>query len=461
MIIINKIMMMIVLASAAVLSVHGGNWEDATLLYGEPTIDDPYGPYRDSAISMNDSGDAMAVWFEDGNYTTYVMASRYEKDTGWSTPVRISDAPDWYAYRPAIEMDNEGNAVAVWEEGNPSSSNSWTNRYDAVTGWGTSELLETEGYCSSQPKLDMNPLSGNAIVIWMENCATGHQLWGKNYDKTSGWGLPYAIQPEGDYNLGEYDLKMDRSDNAWAVVGENGWGPDPRIGIYRYTASAGWSGPDIVRYSPDYSYSFQIASSENGKAIVAWEENNTSVGFKTFVSTYDSVSGWDAPFELDTTGNWQSSIQMVMNASGTGAALWSKHDYSAGITKLYVRHFDAQSGWNDAAEAISEQHSYFLKAAIDGDGNIMTAYGYLNDVYSLYYDAGRGVWNPSVKISSETAPEIALEPAYFTKNIAVDAAGNFMSIWQQYTTYNPIYTWTNRYTRASALNPSIIMYLLQ
>ncbi len=51
------------------------------------------------------------------------------------------------------QIDNEGNAVAVWRQNNGTLGSVWANTYTPGSGWGTAELTETVDFTLDYPIL--------------------------------------------------------------------------------------------------------------------------------------------------------------------------------------------------------------------------------------------------------------------------------------------------------------------
>ena len=64
----------------------------------------------------------------------------------WGTAELIKTDSTASATFPQVAFDANGNALAVWREFEVANFNIYSNRYVAATGWGTAELIETEGH---------------------------------------------------------------------------------------------------------------------------------------------------------------------------------------------------------------------------------------------------------------------------------------------------------------------------
>lgn len=146
----------------------GSGWSGAILL--ENSDKNAYNPQ----IAFDSDGNAIAVWKQyDKNGNCGIYASNYTLGDGWSKAVLIKGSNKG-ASNPHIALDNKGNAIAVWQQ--KDSSNHWSiyaSRYVAGSGWGKITLLENGDGDAKNPKIDIDN-NGNAIVVWEQTDSNGH-----------------------------------------------------------------------------------------------------------------------------------------------------------------------------------------------------------------------------------------------------------------------------------------------
>src|SRR4029453_7968470 len=61
----------------------------------------------------------------------------------WSTATLIETNTS-SAEAPKLAMDADGNAIAVWSQGDGTYTSVWANRYVAGVGWGKASLIESK-----------------------------------------------------------------------------------------------------------------------------------------------------------------------------------------------------------------------------------------------------------------------------------------------------------------------------
>ncbi len=145
-----------------------GEWAYPADLTGATGLD----PYTVIDVAFDETGAAMVAWIN--NVSPYdLMASRYTKAKGFSTPVPIDD-PDIDA-APQISqvgsLTNDGtDFVLGWRQAVGSTSNVYSSRYStADAAWSPAELV-SDGATSvyGTPLLVSDP-HGNSMIAWVQN----------------------------------------------------------------------------------------------------------------------------------------------------------------------------------------------------------------------------------------------------------------------------------------------------
>jgi hypothetical protein len=125
---------------------------------------------------MDSKGNAFVVWEQEDEgvnvlpAVSSIYSNRYDVDIGWGTR-QLVESGNENAIHPDIQTDLDGNAIAVWIQGN-STGSLYSNRYVVKddAGWGTEKLVETgSGWidAESPPSLAVDS-EGNAVVVWAQ-----------------------------------------------------------------------------------------------------------------------------------------------------------------------------------------------------------------------------------------------------------------------------------------------------
>jgi len=272
-----------------------GGWESAELLQ------DLDQPARTPAIAADSDGNAIAIWVERDEDTQdqILTASRYEPGSGWGPSERIDQEPTPLAgNRTALEMDDEGNAIALWSRATVNGDVLWANRYVAGSGWGTAAMVKSDPETDARAERLSVSANGEAFVIWIQNEGERDDIWAARYAGGT-WEAPERIDDYDADNKTEPDVAVDGSGVAHAVWVQTD--PDfANIWAARYTPDAGWSAPELIEppnEDPD----------EDGDAAIPRVDTNTTGNF--FVVWRQVWQDWQSVWSnrLDPGGDWMGA----------------------------------------------------------------------------------------------------------------------------------------------------------
>jgi hypothetical protein len=137
-----------------------------------------------SQVALDPSGNAIAIWDRWNGGTEIVQAALRPVASGvWETPKDVSGACE-YAHLPQIALDGAGNAVAVWERWNGTTSTvSGAVRPAASGAWQTSEDVSVVGRDAHRAQVALDP-DGNGIAVWSRYDGTNFIVQAARYDAT-------------------------------------------------------------------------------------------------------------------------------------------------------------------------------------------------------------------------------------------------------------------------------------
>jgi hypothetical protein len=171
---------------------------DAPRLIGSANLS-PYDSVERPHIAANAGGQAMAVWEELRGTKMSIVAARYVSGA-WSTPIAI-DASSQNASWPAVAIDVNGNAQAVWSQkagATDANDSGYTARFAAANAsWGTPALFEqnTEAVTgASQVGIDD---SGRASIAWVQTVSGMLPIHAVHYSPGSGFDTPVHFSGSG------------------------------------------------------------------------------------------------------------------------------------------------------------------------------------------------------------------------------------------------------------------------
>ncbi len=327
------------------------------------------------------------------------------------------------SFDPQIAVDGNGNAIAVWTLSNGTRRNVWANRYVAGSGWGTPQLIESDGGADSGlPQIVIRKSTGDAIVVWEKSDNTRRNIWANHYDAaTQRWAVAQLLETDNAGFANAPHVAMDGSGNAMAVW-EQSDGTRKNIWSNRYDATTRqWSGPVLVEGDSSDARSPQIAVSGNDSFVVVWGQ---MAARSNAVGQYDSVM--NKRYNL-----WGNRYDVATQQWGVASLISDNSIISGDPNRNSV-----VSGNAD------DPH-----VAMDAEGNALAVWVQSTHVYASRYAAGSG-WQAQIRIENDANWAVAVP------RIAMTARGDALVVWEQYLDNDPHDNppawkniWANRYVK--------------
>ncbi|WP_029917469.1 hypothetical protein [Pelobacter seleniigenes] len=397
--------------------------------WGTPaTITDGSGNASWPSIVMDSAGNAIVVWRQYDGSVNSLWSNRYDAATSsWGTAELIeANSANTFSFK--LAMDSSGNAMAVWlQYDGPTSYSLWANYYDRTAlSWGTA--VEIEGYNASwsAPKLAMDN-DDNALVVWEEYDGFNYSLRVSRYDAaTASWG---AIEVGGS-GVGEVDdlkIATDGAGNAivlWRQID----GLGNTIWSSRYNAGTlSWGSQDKVATDGGPVWDCQLAVDEAGNAIAVWVHKETT-GDLLWVSHFDVTTlSWGGAEEIKSRNNEGVEYpQVAMDDAGNGIVAWRQ--YTAATDSIKTRYYNAvTSSWERVADikTSSTELTDFPQIAFNAGGGIAVweqSDGAVSTLWTNRFNTATLTWGEAEAITN------ANDEAYFPQ-IAMDSNGNAIVVW--------------------------------
>jgi len=386
-------------------------------------------------IDIDINGNAIAVWAQSNGGSVFnIYANRYDASTGmWGMPIEIANELE-NILDPQIAMDGVGNAIVVWAQTIGVIGNIYANRYDPVTDtWGTKVLISvsTDGY---RPQIAVPLATNNAMVVF--DSPSAKDVLASEYDSTtSTWGTPEAIDSTVTDSTNA-QIAMNFSGDAMVVWASNdafGVGFGVLMNVYNST-SGNWNAAALTVESTFSNTSApQVAINDRGHAMVVWE----SVGSGDIQAKRWDVTNGGPPFDTGLTevigsGSGDSDHQIVVDFNGDALAVWTQQDgvFPNFVSNMYSKRYDrATDTWGTASllETLPGDADA-PQITIDSRGNAIAVWQQTNGagtgIYSSRYVASTGIWGAA-----------ELMPSIFTfsnirPQIAVGSTGVAAAVWQ-------------------------------
>jgi hypothetical protein len=225
----------------------------------------------------------------------------------WPTSPDTISTSGQDAFDQQIDMDPNGNIVAVWVENGVVQARSGT----VSGGWNTS-IVAISGAGSSDPQIQLDS-SGNATALWVSNGVVQAAAqpvggsWSTSPDTLSG------------SNASSPALVIDSSGNCVALWLENGV-----VTSATQLVGGSWSATPSAISASGVSAA-QVAIGSNGTIVAVWQGVNNAIP-TIYAATYQVGGIWTAAEQISATGLYCGYPQVAVGASGEACAVWFNYD---------------------------------------------------------------------------------------------------------------------------------------
>lgn len=297
-------------------------------------------------VSMDSSGNAMAIWERTNGTTLDVQVAFYTQFTNtWSSPLNISPS-NQQAITPEFSFNAAGDGIAVWH--NVTTQKIQAAIYTQFTNtWSAASNISVT-MPPTIPHLAINA-AGKAIVVWLADTGTTIVVQANVYDGTA-WGTETTIS-ESALDSVHASVAIDQAGNGIAIWKDV---ENDRIKVANYNQSlATWS--SVVTISP----SIQMASKPSisivpstGNAVAIWRYFNGTVHLTAGATYTFSTSTWSSSTILSILGESIDDLKVVVDSLGNAVAVWRRFN---GPDDIIIRASSYDSGTNtwSAPQSIS------------------------------------------------------------------------------------------------------------
>ncbi len=292
-------------------------------------------------IAVDRNGNVTVLW-EAGTVSHTVLQS-VEKPAGgaWTAPEDIAEFSQGATPEPWIAVDWEGNATAVWKQGEVIKSS-----FRPFAGnWGEPTSLSGGESSTSQAAMDAR---GDTTVVWMHFDGSHYVVESAYRPEGGAWEAPALVSQPGEEG-GNPQVALDAKGDA--LVAWRGFEEEEEFVRASYRPQGGsWSEPVNVSTAGEHVESLRDAVDPEGNAIVAWA--GSSGGYDIAHAAFKPADGsWETPVELSTGGNAFPS-DIVFDTSGNAALIWQRWDGTTDLIQAAYR--PAGEEWESAVDLSEE-----------------------------------------------------------------------------------------------------------
>jgi hypothetical protein len=360
-------------------------------------------------------------------------------DGAWGSAALIETNNAGGAFFPEIAVDASGNALAVWKQSDGVRANIWANRYVAGTGWGDAVLIENSTDSTTGPQVAVDA-NGNALAVWQQFDGTRNNIWANRYAAGTGWGSAELIETDNAGDAYDPQVAFDASGNAIAVWNQS---DGARSNIWANRYAGGWGSAEVIETdnAGDASHP-QVAFDARGNAIAVWDQSD-GTHTNIWANRYAAGTGWGSAelIETDNAGDAYDP-QVAVDDSGNAIAVWQQSDGTR--NNIRANRYVAGAGWGSAAliETSNAGDASYPQIAVDASGNAIAVWdqsdGTRTNIWTNRYAAGSG-WGSAALIETDNAGDAGYRP-----EVAVDTSGSALAVWGQSDGIR-VNIWANRF----------------
>jgi hypothetical protein len=340
------------------------------------------------SVAMNEAGDGIATWAQQGASGAYdVWARRFKTTVGWSQPFVVDTSAD-NAGTPFAVVDPAGNIMVAWIRWDGSDWDTVARYFVQGSGWQAPVVVAQDGFLAGLAagadssifllfsrwdgveqdlsarrfRGDWGPPEvisggdaygasiamgdGDAVVVWEEWVGGRYDIWSNRYTPSGGWVGPVLLENNNAGSAQNASVDVSITGHALAVW-EQSDGQRFNVWSKRFVPGSGWSSNVLVENAnAGDAVNARVATDDAGNAIAVWQQFN---GTQTNVLArrYVANTGWSPVGTLSTnTGTNATLPNIAMNAAGHALAMWS--DTSASDFSQFGRRFRPNIGWDPA-----------------------------------------------------------------------------------------------------------------
>ena len=323
---------------AAMALASGAVAKTSPLAFSAPTVIgtvDSTAPNFD--VGIGDKGEAVVLWTH--YYSTggpVVEAASRPAAGAWSTPDALSPN-NGFAMQSDVAVDDKGDAIAVWARYGGSQAVEAASR-PAGGPWSTPTVLSASG---GSPHVAVGD-TGDAVAVWTRGTDSGVVVEAASRPPRGSWSTPTALSARNTYS---FNPQVALSDHGEAIAAWNRFsgGPPYDTGTVVETASrpAGgpWSPPATL--GDTNGWSLQVTVDHKGEAIAVWTRYTGSTpdisGTLVEAASRPARGTWSTPTQLSHTNGWSSSPNVAVSDKGHAVVVWQRPTGSGVVVEATSR----------------------------------------------------------------------------------------------------------------------------
>lgn len=311
-----------------------------------------------AAGATNQAGQTLMVW-EEALPSGYFPKARFystEPTPAWGAEIPIENLAG-YTSNPAVALDPDGGAVAVWERLNGNKRDIRANRFDpeSKTWLTAAETIESGAGTAGGPQIALDA-EGNGLAVWGQKVGEKFYVMSRAYSR-SGWGAAEQRIDggvPGNNDTPHPQLAMDAEGNAlvlwhtsFTVEDQDGNShQETSIAVNHYQKGQGWS-EAVQLFSGDKvpgndrNRTPKLAVNADGRALAVWWQNS-----KLLAVGYQPGKGWDTSVQIIDEDIVLFASALTMDDLGNAILVWAVEVDLDSSVLLASRYSVANGNWS-------------------------------------------------------------------------------------------------------------------
>lgn len=383
-------------------------------------------------VAINDDGVSVVVWRQPAKSDRFgVWAARFDSaDGAWGAPA-VLDAAEDHVTTADVVLGNDDQATVLWSQtaDGDEGPSPWAARFDPRPGaWQPGVVLEGEpGYAFSLGLA--GDRYGNALAAWQQyEPSLVTRIWAARFDRrASSWSVKQGMQSSSGAGIGP-DLAMTRSGRAATTWVEN----QRQVWVNRFDPDRlEWTGAEPA-FTTDADVSgLEVNLVESGDLFLVWHFAPCCY-WDAWAAHYDARRGvWSEPFQLVETQSTCGSPKVETDGHESAIAVFSCEEEEG--MNILVAPFDPETRrWEKAEVVDTVARAGGRVVAMDAAGNAtlvwigapVTDSSLPQQIWASRYAAASRTWSASEQVH-------ASEDKLTSPDIAMNAAGMAVLAWEQ------------------------------
>lgn len=396
--------------------------------------------------AQDGQGNTVVVWTQQAISGFYeIRAAMQRADDSWGSSSTLNTPGSYNAFLHRVAFDGHGQGLAIWLQEKGAGTELWSSRFIKDSGWQTPIKLDDVFNSGHAPSLAFDA-QGNAFAAWVKVVAPNNNpdVFAARSTPAGGWDAPVRLGSLA--NIGVYDkaeqpqIAVDAAGSAYVLWVQRT--SDAPVWAARYIAGSGWL-PAVSLGAARLGdpYAPRIAVNGTGQVMALWNSfvptgGGASYRFDLWWSTLAPGGSWTSPtlLENDDAGHAMNQA-LVADSAGNFHAIWQQFasEYSSDVVH---RRYTPGSGWSTVTTVSTVSGTYVNNRSpslvADRNGNLMALWGAYQSglgtlqegTFARRYATGDG-WTSSFRVSTAGA-----EPALAT-SLDVHADGSISASWME------------------------------